>query len=159
VHDQQMTTARRRVLVVALVVALVAAVAVGTAWYRYAHRQVLVVVDPACPPLITNTSDATDDYGDVLQWDGQTWWRSEGRTKADTNQLGVVTCTVGSIPNEHGWRVAQQGWPDGTATVLPRGTRLYTSLEDRAEQTVVARTDAGDVLYCLDDDRPGPPRC
>ena len=144
---------------IVLVVALVVAAVGGVAGYRYAHRQVLVVVDPACPPLVTNTSDATDDYGDVLQWGGQLWWRSEGRTKAGTDELGVVTCTVGAIPNEHGWKVAQQGWPDGTATVLPRGTRLFTALEDRAEQAVVARTDQGDVLYCLDDDPAGPPTC
>jgi hypothetical protein len=154
-----MRTARRRALVVALVVVLVAAVVGGTAAYRHAHRQVLVVVDPACPPLVTNTSDATDDYGDVVQWEGQTWWRSEARTRADSDEFGVVTCTVGSIPNEHGWRVAQQGWPDGTATVLPRGTRLYGPREDRAERTLVARTAAGDVLYCLDDDHSGPPAC
>lgn len=151
-----MTTTRRRVLLVALAVVVVVGVLAGRWWTT---RQVPVVIDPACPPLLTNTSDATDDYGDTVHWDGRTWWRAEGRTTADTDELGEVVCSISQMPNEHGWRVSQQGWPDGTATVLPRGTRLYTPSEDRAEQALVARTADGDVLYCLDDDQPGPPSC
>ena len=148
----------RSVRLAAVLVAVVAVLVGSTAWFRYAHRQVPVVVDPACPPLITHTSNATDDYGDVLQWQGRTWWRTERRTTADTNALGVVTCSVTAMPNPHGWRVAQQGWADGTATVLPRGTPLFTPAEDRAEEAVVARTAEGDRLYCLDDDA-GAPSC
>ena len=82
---------------------------------------------------ISGTSDATDDYGDTVHWSGRTWWRTEGRTRADTGLAsGVVTCSIAEIPDENGWRVSQQGWADGTATVLPRGTRLYSPREDRA---------------------------
>jgi hypothetical protein len=94
-----------------------------------------------------------------VEWDGRTWWRSEGRTTADTEQVGVVTCLVGEIPNEHGWRVAGGDWPDGTATVLPRGTTLHLPREDRAEQALVARTVEGDLLYCLEDAQTGVPAC
>ncbi len=150
-----MTTTRRRVLLVVLAVVVVAGALTGRWWTT---RQVPVVVDPACPPLLTNTSNGTDDYGDVVEWDGRTWWRSEGRTTADAEQVGVVGCVVTEMPNAHGWRVAAGPWPDGAATVLPRGTTLHLPREDRAEEALVARTAEGDRLYCLDDDV-GSPSC
>jgi len=139
-----------------LVVVLVLAGASAALWSTY--RQVPVVVDPACPALLTNTRNGTDDYGDTVEWAGQTWWRSEARTTADGAQLGVVTCSMSDMPNDHGWRVAPGRWPAGAATVLPRGTTLHLPREDRAEQALVARTAEGDHLYCLDDDA-GPPTC
>jgi hypothetical protein len=145
---------RGSVVVLAAVVALAGA-SVG---FWFTHREVEVVVDPACPPLLTNTRSSTDDYGDTVEWAGQTWWRSEARTTADVEQLGVVTCSMSDLPNEHGWRVAPGRWPDGATTVLPRGTTLHPPREDRAEQAIVARTAEGDRLYCLDDDA-GPPTC
>jgi hypothetical protein len=142
-----------------LVLAAVVVLAGGSAAFWFTHRKISVVVDPACPRLLTNTRNSTDDYGDTVEWAGQTWWRSEARTTADTEQVGVVTCLVSAMPNEHGWRVASGRWPDGAATVLPRGTTLHLPREDRAEQGLVARTAEGDRLYCLDDDPAGPPTC
>ena len=141
---------RRRLLAVLAVLAVVAVV-VAWAAARRPPRQELVVVDPACPPLVSGTSDAADDYGDTVEWSGRTWWRTEGRTTADTHLAsGVVICSIAEIPNAKGWRVAQQDWADGVATVLPRGTRLYSPREDRAGSALVAATPQGDVLYCPD---------
>ncbi len=146
-----MPTRRWRLLVLVLVVVLAGAVA-GTAWS--VRRPVPVVVDPACPPLLRGTSSATDDYGDTVDWHGQTYWRSEDRTRAG-EQVGVVTCSISTMPNEQGWSVAQLPWPDGTATVLPRGTTLHLPREHRSGPALVARTTTGDRLYCLvEDGRP-----
>jgi hypothetical protein len=155
--DHEMTSRGRRVLVVVIAVVLVLGAASYGVWRT--QRQVPVVVDAACPALLTNTRNSTDDYGDTVEWAGQTWWRSEARTTGDLEQVGVVTCSVSAMPNEHGWRVAQGRWPDGVATVLPRGTTLHLPREDRAEQGLVARTADGDHLYCLDDEPAGPLSC
>ncbi|SEQ02438.1 hypothetical protein [Microlunatus flavus] len=138
---------RGRVLMVLFLVLMVVVVVASTVSY-VRHRSDPVVVDAACPPLLPHTSNATDDYGDTVHWDGRTWWRTEGRTKADGNVVGVVTCTVAEIPNENGWRVSPRGWADGTATVLPKGTRLTTASEERIHEALVASTAGGDVLYC-----------
>ena len=140
---------RGRVLVVLVLVVTVAVIVASTVSF-VRQRRAPVVVDAACPALLPGTSDATDDYGDVVRWSGRTWWRTEGRTKADTNLVGVVTCSLGDLPNENGWRIAPE-WSDGVATVLPRGTELHTASEDRAREALVARTSGGDVLYCPDE--------
>src|SRR4051794_79686 len=98
---QRMATRARGVLVLALVVALVVAGAAYGVWRT--QRQVPVVIDPACPALVTNTSNGSDDYGDTVHWGGRTYWSSEARTTAGAEQLGVVTCSVSDMPNEHGW--------------------------------------------------------
>ena len=137
---------RGRVLIVLVLVVTVAAIVASTVSF-VRHRQAPVVVDAACPPLLPGTSNATDDYGDTVQWAGRVWWRTEGRTKADSNPVGEVTCSIGDIPNENGWKIAP-GWADGVATVLPRGTRLSSPSEDRAGEALAASTPGGDVLYC-----------
>jgi hypothetical protein len=151
-----MTTRARGVLVLALVAVLVVAGASYGVWRS--QRQVPVVVDPACPALLTNTSNGAEDFGDTVEWNGQTYWSSEGRTTAAA-QLGVVSCSVSAMPNERGWRVATGAWPDGAATFLPRGTTLHVPREDRAGRGLVARTTDGDRLYCRDDGSAAPPTC
>lgn len=147
---------RGRVLVVLVLVVTVAVIVASTVSY-VRQRRAPVVVDAACPALLPGTSDATDDYGDVVEWRGQTLWRSEQRTTAG-EQVGVVGCSVTSMPNPDGLRVSQLPWPDGTATVLDRGTTLHLPQEDRGGPALVARTADGDVLYCPDVEN-GPPAC
>ncbi len=141
--------------VLALVVVVAVVVASTVSWWT--HRQEPRVVDAACPPLLTNTSNAADDYGDVVAWSGRSLWRTGGRTTAG-EQVGVVGCSVSSMPDRDGLRVSQLPWADGTATVLPRGTTLHRPREDRGGSALVARTAAGDVLYCPDVEN-GPPTC
>ena len=142
-----------------LALAVVLVVVGASVGYRYSQRQVPVVVDPACPALVTNTSNGTQDFGDTVTWAGQTWWRSERRATAGAAQLGVVTCLVADIPNEQGWQVASGPWPDGAATALPRGTTLHPPREDQAAPALVASTTEGDVLYCVEDAQTGTPGC
>lgn len=147
---------RGRVLsVLALVVVVVVVVASTVSWWD-ARRQP-VVVDAACPALLPGTSNATEDFGDVVAWQGQVLWRTEERTGAG-EQVGVVGCTVVSMPNPDGLRVAPLPWLDGTSTVLPRGTTLHQPREARSGPALVARTSDGDVLYCRDVEN-GPPTC
>lgn len=139
---------RGRVLVVLVLVVTVAVIVASTVSF-VRQRQAPVVVDASCPALLPGTSNATDDYGDTVESAGQTWWRTEGRTTAEPSlQVGVVTCSISEMPNENGWKVAQDDWADGVATVLPSGTRLYSPREDRAGEALVASTPGGDVLYC-----------
>ena len=147
---------RGRVLVV-LALALVVTVVGASTVSWWTHRQVQVVTDSACPPLLTNTSDAADDYGDVVEWHGQSLWRTELPTRAG-EQVGVVGCAIGSMSNPEGLRVAQTPWADGTSTWLPRGTTLHLPREGHAGPALVARTPEGDVLYCPDVEN-GVPTC
>ena len=136
-------------------VLIVAGVSIGS-WY--VNRPVPVVVDPACPALLTNTSNATEDFGDTVKWAGRTYWRSEGETRAAA-QVGVVTCSAIADLGGRGWRVAPGPWPDGAATVLPRGTSLHVPSEDRGGRGLVARTRDGDRLYCVEVDPASPATC
>ncbi len=124
----------------------------------FTHREVPVVVDPACPALLTNSSNGSEDFGDTVHWGGRTYWSSEGRTTAAA-ELGVVTCSVSAMPNEDGWRLAPGAWPDGAATFLPRGTTLHLPREDRSGRGLVARTPDGDRLYCRDEGSAEAPTC
>lgn len=60
---------------------------------------------------------------------------------------------------DSGWRVAPGPWPDGAATVLPRGTSLHHPFEDRSGRGLVARTSDGDRLSCLEDEQTFAPTC
>lgn len=151
-----MTTRTRRVLVLVLAVVLVLGVTSYGLWRT--QREVPVVVDPACPALLTNTSNGAEDFGDTVEWGGRTYWSSEATTTAAA-QVGAVTCSVSAMPNEDGWRVATGAWPDGAATFLARGTTLHLPREDRAGRGLVARTSDGDRLYCRDDGSAEPPTC
>lgn len=137
----------------------VALVAVGgSTAYWFTHRQVPVVFDPACPALLTNTSNAAEDFGDAVDWAGRTYWLTEGKTRGAA-QVGVVTCSFLTDRGDSGYRVALGPWPDGAATVLPRGTSLHAPAEDRAGRGLVARTSKGDRLYCSEDEQAGAPVC
>ena len=92
---------------IVLVVALVVAAVGGVAGYRYAHRQVPVVVNPACPALVTNTSDAAQDFADVVTWTGRTYVKAEdGPDWVQGDVAGVVGCSIGEMDNPKGWGVA-----------------------------------------------------
>lgn len=142
----------------ALVLAVALVVAGTSVAFWSSHRQLPVVVDPACPALVTNTSRSTQDFGDTVTWGGRTWWSSEATTTAAA-QVGAVTCSVSAMPNENGWRVTSDPWPDGAATLLPGGTTLHLPREDRAGRGLVARTPDGDRLYCRDEGAAEMPAC
>lgn len=154
--DRSVLDRRRRLLLVVLAVVVVAATASVGFWLT--HRQLPVVVDPACPALLTNTVDATEDFGDTVTWAGQTYWLTGGDVRGAA-QVGVVTCSYLADRGDSGWRVAPGPWPDGAATVLPRGTSLHVPAEDRAGWGLVARTSAGDRLYCLEEGQTFAPAC
>jgi hypothetical protein len=147
---------RRGRLLLLLAGALVVAAASVGLWSTY--RQAPVVVDPACPPLLSNTSSATEDFGDTVTWAGQTYWLTSGKARGG-EQVGVVTCSFLADRGDSGLRVAPGPWPDGAATVLARGTSLHVPAEDRAGRGLVARTSEGDLLYCLEDDQAFAPTC
>jgi len=151
-----MAVRRTRLLVVVLAAVVVLAGGSVAVWST--QRQVPVVVEPACPPLLSNTTSATEDFGDAVTWAGQTYWLTEGKTRAG-EQVGVVSCSVISDLGDRRWRVAPGPWPDGAATVLLRGTSLHAPAEDRAGRGLVARTANGDHLYCLEDAATLAPTC
>jgi hypothetical protein len=151
-----MAVRRTRLLVVVLAAVVVLAGASVGVWFT--QRQVPVVVDPACPPLLTHTTTATEDFGDAVTWAGRTYWLTEGKTRAGA-QVGVVSCSVTNDLGNREWRVAPGPWPDGAATVLLRGTSLHAPAEDRAGRGLVARTSEGDRLYCLEDAQAFAPAC
>ncbi|MGI3780474.1 MAG: hypothetical protein ACRYG2_06810 [Janthinobacterium lividum] len=140
------------VLLIAVVLVVVGA-GVG---YRYVHRQVPVVVDPACPALLTNTSDAAQDFADVVTWDGRTFVRAEERpSRVLSDVAGVVGCSVGEMDNPKGWGLAPGPWPDGTATGLPSGTELRRT----SDRGLVAAAPEGPILYCEADAGTLDPSC
>jgi hypothetical protein len=132
-----------------LFLAIVLAVVVASTVSYVTRPKVRMSEDAACPPLLTHTSNGADDYGDVIEWHGQSLWRTSERTRAG-DQVGVVGCSISTMPNPEGLRVAPLPWPDGTSTVLPRGTTLHLPQEREAGSGLVARTAGGDVLYCPD---------
>lgn len=137
-------TRRRRLVLIVVAAVLVLSGASVALWLG--HRQVRVVVDPACPPLLTHTDDRTQDFADVVTWEGRTYVRAEhGPDLEPTEDVGVVTCLVGAMRNPEGWRLAPGPWPDGTATRLPEGTVLR-----RAGERGLAAVEAdGPTLYCV----------
>jgi hypothetical protein len=159
-----MVLRRRRLLVVVLAAVVVLVGASVGVWST--QRQVPVVVDPACPPLLTNTSNGLDDYADLVTWGGN---RYVGAAAYDDTPkvtevragavLGLVTCSFSSMSNDRGWSVAPGPWPDGTATGLERGTPLR-AVEGRAPgRALLAQTAEGDRLYCLADAETLDARC
>lgn len=148
----------RRGRLLVLLLAVVLALGGGSVAVWATQRPVPVVLDPACPAFLTHTSNATEDFGDTVEWGRRTYWRSDGSTRA-ADRLGVVTCSVLADRGNTGWRVAPGPWPDGAATVLPRGTPLHLPTEDRGGRGLVARTSEGDVLYCVEDDQASGPTC
>lgn len=144
-------------MLVVLAVVLVALGAVGvSSVYRYAHREVPVAGDPACPALLTNTSNAAEDFADVVTWAGRTYVRADdGPDWALSDVTGVVGCSIGEMDNPSGLRVADGPWPDGTATRLPRGTELHLT----GDRTLVASEPGGPTLYCVADPTTLEPEC
>jgi hypothetical protein len=140
-------TRRRRLVVLVLAAVVVLAAAVVGVWFT--QRQLPVVVDATCPALLTNTSNASEDFADVVTWRGRTYVAVEdGPDWAQGDTAGAVTCSIGEMDNPEGWRVAPGAWPDGTATRLPGGTVLHL-VGDRA----LAADESGALtLYCETDD-------
>lgn len=141
-----------------LLLAVVLVLGGGSVAVWATQRPQRVVVDPACPALLTHTDNATEDFGDTVSWAGRTYWRTEGKTRGAA-RLGVVTCSVLTDRGDTRWRTAPGPWPDGAATVLPRGTSLHVPVEERGGRGLVARTAEGDRLYCLEDDVVAAPAC
>ncbi|MGI3782332.1 MAG: hypothetical protein ACRYG2_16345 [Janthinobacterium lividum] len=145
---------RGRILLVLLAAVVVLAGTSVAFWFT--HREVPVVVDPACPALLSNTTNAAVDFADVVTWGGRTYVRAEdGPDWVLGDVTGVVGCSVGEMDNPKGWQVATGPWPDGTATRLPRGT----ALRDAGEHALVAEEPGSLTLYCEGDPGTLAPTC
>ena len=141
-----------------LAVALVLAGASVAFWRLSRPAPVPVSVDPACPALLRGTSDALDDYADLVTWAGHRY--VSAASDEDTPEvdevtvgalLGRVTCSFVSMPNDQGWSVAPGAWPDGTATTLEKGTTLRAVVDLDPGRALVAQSVDGPRLYCLAD--------
>jgi hypothetical protein len=129
------------------VLAVVVLAAASLGWWL-THREVPVVVDPACPALVRGTTDAAEDFADVVTWAGRTYVEvDDGPDWVLGDSAGTVTCSIGEMDNPNGWRVAPGAGPDGTATRLPRGTVLRTT----GDRALVAEEPGGPTLYCQAD--------
>ena len=90
------------------------------------------VVKAGCPAVLPGTSDALDDYADMVVWQQRTYVRDEGRYGSAVPaeiRLGrpvtTIGCSLADPSSTEGNRVAPGPWPDGTATGLDRGTPMY----------------------------------
>ena len=140
--------------VLALLVVVTVVVASTVSWWT--HRQVRVAGDPACPARLTGTSSATQDFADLLVWQGRTYVHVEqGPDVTGGDEVGRITCSVGDIDNPEGLGLESLPWPDGTATTLPRGTVLRAAGRD----ALLAYPPGEARLYCLGDAGTVDPPC
>ena len=94
------------------------------------------VLRAGCPAVLPGTSNALDDYADMVVWQGRSYLQAgqvPQEPTADspvpaTLRLGAVVTTVDCSLTDRsvadGQRLAPGPWPDRTATVLPSGTTL-----------------------------------
>jgi hypothetical protein len=91
---------------------------------------------PGCPAVLPGTSNALDDYADLVVWQGRSYLSSSqvperpvaGSPLPDPIRLDrevtTVGCSLSDPATTGGERLAPGPWPDGTATALPVGAAL-----------------------------------
>lgn len=95
-----------------------------------------------CPALVPGSSNALADYFDMVVWQQRKYVASGSLPSgpawsakpALADRIGSVTCNVAEWSAQNGGlRVVPSPWPDGTATGLPVGTKLFalSSVEPR----------------------------
>jgi hypothetical protein len=129
------------------------------------------VLTAGCPAVVPGTSNANEDYADMLVWDTRTYISTgAGVFPAESSpgpvrtgsEVGRVTCSLVDGPlagiNE---RLVNLPWPDGTATALSQGAAMYAVPGEPTKCALVARRDGNLVSYVAIDtnDNRWPPLC
>jgi hypothetical protein len=95
------------------------------------------VLQAGCPAVLPGTSNALDDYADLVVWQGRSYLTADGvpgepaahspvpATLRRGPAVTTVGCSLGDASVTDGQRLAPGPWPDGTATGLPSGTTLF----------------------------------
>jgi hypothetical protein len=162
---------RMRVVVTACVVAL-AASAPGCG-VRALDRETRSprVIAAGCPAVMPGTSNATEDFADMLVWEARTYISTDaGVLPAGSSpgparpgsEVGEVTCSMVDGPlSGVSERLVNLPWPDGTATALSQGTAIYAVRGMPTKCVLAAHRDGSLVTYVAIDinDRSWPPLC
>lgn len=126
------------------------------------------VVKPGCPAIVPGTSDATDDYPDLVVWQRSTYIRQDSVPAKPNSALPkpirldhkitTVGCSLADPSSTNGHHIAPGQWPDRTATGLPEQTPLYAARNVNPACAVVARNRHESLIYvAVGED--GKPRC
>jgi hypothetical protein len=105
-----------------------------------------------CPSLLPGTSDALDDYFDMIIWERRKYVADQKLPGEDLTraQLGdritTITCNVYEWSAKNGGlRAAPGSWPDGTATGVQVGTPVHELRGVKAECALGTRNSDGDL--------------
>ncbi len=87
--------------------------------------------------MLPRTSNALDDYADLLVWQRRTYVAADQMPEEPTKvspvpdrirldrKVTAIGCSLSDPAATGGRRIAPGPWPDGTATALASGTAVY----------------------------------